>query len=220
MKNLIFKNLISLVFIIFLSTYALNITQLDKLEKDAASGDQAAQNQLAELNRHTMKFSDEGGFEIQRIEPSKNRRNLMWQFQTNPVNYNVMGKGKNIISKQLDYAEDAVKKMKEHRVSQQKVEQVLHTGRREWASEDSGFERFVERKNKINPLTVVVDRNKDPNVVVTVIKGNPVVKHPVRTLTAGRLREELKKKKLKKRKIFNAKRETLASKIEQFQARL
>jgi|GEM_PF-3475361 hypothetical protein len=115
---------------------------------------------------------------------------------------NAMEKGKNIISEQLVYTNHALERMEKRQVSRDEIKQVLHTGKREWDLEDRGAERFVERKNKINPLMVVLDRSKNPNVVVTVIKADPIVKYPVRTLTAGRSREEeyLKGQKAKKEK--------------------
>lgn len=113
-----------------------------------------------------------------------------------------MEKPKNTISSRLIYTDHAVKRMEERKVTREEIEHVLQTGYRSWEEEDRGAERFTERKNKINPLIVVLDRKLDPNVIITVFKSDPIVKHETRKFTSGRLKEEayLKQKTAKKEK--------------------
>lgn len=115
---------------------------------------------------------------------------------------NAMEKPKNYISSELIYSSHALKRMTEQGIAKEAVEHTLQTGYRSWDEEDRGAERFTERKNKKNPLIVVLDRNKQPNVVVTAFITNEKNPYIRPKLTAGRIKEEkyLKQKKENKEK--------------------
>jgi hypothetical protein len=113
-----------------------------------------------------------------------------------------MEKPKNDISSVLKYTKHANEKMEERDITREEILRVLQLGIRSWENEDEGTERFTERKNKKNPLVVIINRNQDPNVIVTVYKENPSSKPEPRKFKAGRLREEayLNEKREKKEK--------------------
>lgn len=121
---------------------------------------------------------------------------------------NTMDKPKNFISAELIYSDHALKRMAEQNITKGQVELTLRTGYRSWDEEDRGAERFTERKNKKNPLIVVLNRNKQPNVVVTAFIANEKNPYIRPKLTAGRIKEEkyLKQKKENKEKDLQKER--------------
>jgi len=74
---------------------------------------------------------------------------------------------KNHISEALAYSGHACQTMVERNILESEVKAVLETGYRSWDEENRGAEKFTERRNEINPLIVVLNRNEEPNVVVT-----------------------------------------------------
>jgi hypothetical protein len=95
-----------------------------------------------------------------------------------------MEKDKNIISEELCYSRHALEQMEERNISQEEVDHVVRNGIRAWDLEDRGANRYIERKNKANPLIVVLDRNVEPNVVVTAYIDCLTQKKHVRKLPA------------------------------------
>ena len=109
-----------------------------------------------------------------------------------------MQQEKNIISSKLIYTDHALKRMEERSITEEEIEHVLRTGYRSWEDEDRGARRFTERKNKTNPLIVVLNTNQEPNVVVTVFKDSPAPKHERKK--CAREQAYLKEKKANKAK--------------------
>ena len=119
-----------------------------------------------------------------------------------PCLLNAMAKDKNIISAELLYSPHALQRMAERGIQREEVDYVVRNGIRTWDLEDRGAHRYIERKNKSNPLIVVLNRNVEPNVVVTVFREIVAPKRPVRKFLAGRLRDEayLKEQEAQKEK--------------------
>lgn len=79
-------------------------------------------------------------------------------------------KSKNTISQEITYAPYVLEAMAGQQITQAEVADVLKTGLRTWDQEQNDAQRFAERKNKINPLKVVLDRNQVPNVVLAAFR--------------------------------------------------
>lgn len=117
---------------------------------------------------------------------------------------------KNNISEELHYTNHALERMKERSVTSEEVIYVLQTGRRIWDLENRDAEKFVDRKNKSNPLIVVLNRKEQPHTVVTIYKGNTTtIPTKIRRLT---LREEEYLSNEKKKKAKDLHRERKAKK--------
>jgi len=84
-------------------------------------------------------------------------------------------KGKNWISKELHYTEHALERMKQRKITEKQIKSVLKKGIRSWDLEHDGARRFTERKNKLNPLIVVLNTNVEPNAVVTVFRNDHTI---------------------------------------------
>lgn len=82
-------------------------------------------------------------------------------------------KGKNWISEEIEYSNHALERMAERGVTAEEIMKVLEKGVRGALDLDGkGTRRFIERKNKLNPLIVVARIDVNPNVVITVYRDD------------------------------------------------
>ncbi len=88
-----------------------------------------------------------------------------------------MERSTNRISEVLHFTKHAREQMVARNISEKEIEDVLHNGIRGWDNE-LGAARFIERNNKSNPLVVVLNREKQPNSIITVFRKAP--KQPLR----------------------------------------
>ena len=70
------------------------------------------------------------------------------------------------------YTTHALEQMKKRKVTKLEVEKVIKTGRRGFDDSD-GRTPYFEKKNKVNPLKVVLATTPDEYIVITIFRQDP-----------------------------------------------